>query len=423
MKRDDYMAIDKNKTKKLIQDIEDLFFTLSKPLPDEAKNFIKEKVMDPIFEEVSKLIGESRPPVIFLVGRSGHGKSSLLNALANRKVAEVGDVKPTTAQAVAYEINFPDRYATWTVVDTRGIFETTKPDGALGDDTVEILKQDIVKYKPDIILHVVAASELRNLSNDLKVFKELVKQVKKERDIEVPTIVAINKVDTLGNPRAWPPEESAEKSHLIKEALEYMTQDILKIEDMEKIDLNNSIKGYKTFEDQYKGVVPVCSLEGDFWNIESLSDLIGAHLPDEAIIDFYQAQERKSQLKGLSTSIINKFATISGTIGASPVPIADILILTPLQLLMISIIGGLSCREFTKETAYEYLTAAGINIGAAFGLRTVAHQLMKLIPVAGWAGSGAIAASGTYAIGKSAEAYFFLGEIKKPETIKNKKEK
>lgn len=412
------MAIDKNKTKKLIEDIDELFLTVSKPLPKEAQKFIKDKVMDPIFEEVSKLIGESRPPVIFLVGRSGHGKSSLLNALANRKVAEVGDIKPTTAEAVAYEINFEDRYATWTVVDTRGIFETTKPDGALGEDTVEILKRDIVKYKPDIILHVVAASEVRNLSNDLKVFKDLVNKLKKETAMEVPAIVAINKVDTLGNPRNWPPEESAQKTALIKESLDYMTRDILKVKDPEKIDLNNSIRGYKISEDQYKGVVPICSLEGDFWNIETLSDLIGAHLPDEAIIDFYQAQERKSQLKGLSTSIINKFSTISGTIGASPVPIADILILTPLQLLMITIIGGLSCREFTKETAYEYLTAAGINIGAAFGLRTVAHQFMKLIPIAGWAGSGAIAASGTYAIGKSAEAYFFLGEIKKPEIKK-----
>lgn len=412
------MAIDKNKTKKLLDDIDELFETVSKPLPKEAQSFIKDRVMGPIFEEVSKLIGESRPPVIFLVGRSGHGKSSLLNALANRKVAEVGDIKPTTAQALSYEINFEDRYATWTVVDTRGIFETTKPDGALEEDTVKVLKEDIIKYKPDIILHVVAASEARNLSNDLKVFKDLVNSLKKEKEVDVPIIVALNKVDTLGNPRNWPPEESAQKSGLIKEALDYMAKDVLEVTELQKVDLNNAIKGYRIFEDEYKGVIPICSLEGDFWNIEALSDLIGSHLPDEALIDFYQAQERKSQLKRLSTSIINKFSTISGTIGASPVPIADILILTPLQLLMIAIIGGLSCREFTKETAYEYLTAAGINIGAAFGLRTVAHQFMKLIPIAGWAGSGAIAASGTYAIGKSAEAYFFLGEIRKPK-IKN----
>ena len=54
------MAIDKNKTKKLVQDIEDLFESVSKPLPKEAKKFIENKVMGPIFDEVSKLITESR---------------------------------------------------------------------------------------------------------------------------------------------------------------------------------------------------------------------------------------------------------------------------------------------------------------------------------------------------------------------------
>lgn len=412
------MAIDKNKTNQLIKDIDELFETFTKPLPKEAREFLKEKVMGPVFDEVRKIIKESRPPVIFLIGRSGHGKSSLLNALANRQVAEVGDIKPTTPESIPYEINFNDRYAIWSVIDTRGIFETTKPDGALAEDATEILKKDILKYKPDIILHVISASEIRNLSNDMKVFRDIKSKLKKETEIHVPTIIAMNKVDTLGNPRDWPPEENGKKAALIKEALDYMTMDVLNVNSFQKIDLNIGIKGYEIYNDEYMGIIPVCSLEGDLWNIEALSEFVGNQLPDEALIDFYQAQERKDQLKKLSTSIIKRFATIAGTIGASPVPISDILVLTPMQLLMIAIIGGLSCREFNKETAYEFLAAAGINIGAAFGFRTAAHQLIKLIPIAGWIGSGAIAASGTYAIGKSAEAYFFSGEMRKPEEYK-----
>src|SRR5699024_1357636 len=393
------MAIDKDKTRELIDDIDKLFDSISKPLPKETKKFLKKKVMGPVFDEVRKLIEESRPQVLFLMGRSGHGKSSLLNALANSKVAEVGDIKPTTPESVAYEINFKDRYANWSVIDTRGIFETTKPDGALGVDAIEILKKDIIKYKPDIILHVINASEIRNLSNDLKVFNDITTTIRKETGVKVPTIIALNKVDTLGNPRDWPPEESVEKSGLIKDALDYMVEGVLSIDKFTRIDLNKNIKGYKIYSDYYIQIIPICSLKRDLWNIEVLSDFIGENLSDEALIDFFQAQERREQLKRLSTSIINKFSTIAGTIGASPIPIADILVLTPIQLLMISIIGGLSCREFNKDTANEYLTAAGINLGAAFGLRTVAHQLTKLIPIAGWVGSGAIAASGTYAIG------------------------
>lgn len=412
------MAIDKNKTKQLIDDIDALFEVVSKPLPKEARDFIKDTLMGEVFDEVRKLIEESRPPVLFLVGRSGHGKSSLLNALANRKVAEVGDIKPTTIESIPYEIHFPDRYATWSVIDTRGIFETTKPDGALDEDASQVLEKDIIKYKPDIIIHVINATEARNLSNDLKVLKDIKNKLKKETGVETPTIIVMNKIDTLGNPRDWPPEESGKKAALIKESLDYMTKDVLQSIEFKKIDLNIGIKGYSIYDSEYLGVIPVSSLEDDLWNIDTLSDFIGEQLPDEAIIDYYQAQNRKKQLKRLSTSLINRFSAIAGTIGASPVPIADIVVLTPLQLLMISIIGGLSCREFTKETAYEFLAAAGLNVGVAFGLRTAAHQLLKLIPVAGWAGSGAIAASGTYAIGKSAETYFFSGKIKKPEEFK-----
>ena len=45
--------------------------------------------------------------------------------------------------------------------------------------------------------------------------------------------------------------------------------------------------------------------------------------------------------------------------------------MVPLQLLMISIIGALSGRTATKETAFEYLTAAGIDLGVGYGSMAV----------------------------------------------------
>ncbi|WP_162508005.1 hypothetical protein [Desulfothermus okinawensis] len=87
---------------------------------------------------------------------------------------------------------------------------------------------------------------------------------------------------------------------------------------------------------------------------------------------------------------------------------------------MIAIIGGLSCRSVTEETAIEFLTASGITLGVGVGLRTLFRQLVKLIPVFGSMVSAGIAYTGTYTIGKAAEAYFFEGEIKKPEEFENK---
>jgi uncharacterized protein (DUF697 family) len=45
-------------------------------------------------------------------------------------------------------------------------------------------------------------------------------------------------------------------------------------------------------------------------------------------------------------------------------------------------------------------------VGAGFGFRAVARELLDLIPVAGWAVKGAIAYSGTKAIGEAAVRYF-----------------
>jgi uncharacterized protein (DUF697 family)/predicted GTPase len=417
------MAIDKNKTKELVGQINELFDTVCENLPTGVRDFLKKSVMGPALEEIRKLIDDARPPRLFLIGRCGHGKSSLLNALANKTVADTSDVKPCTYETIPYEITFEDRYATWSVYDTRGIFETTRPQKASSEDPVSKLEADIFKFKPDVIMHVISAPEIRNLSNDLEVFKNLMEKIKCATGTTIPTIVVLNKADTLGNPRDWPPEERPKKAGMIKDGLDYVANDVLHVKAHKNIDANYPIKGYTLSDDTYVGLIPVCCIdkEEDRWNIETLSWFIGEHLPREAILDFFQGQQRRKLLKQVSTSLIKRLSVIASGIGASPIPIADIFILTPLQILMIAIIGGLSCRPFSKETACEYITACGINFGFARGLRTLAQQLVKLIPIPIIAQgvSGAIAGSGTYAIGKAAEAYFFSGEIRKPDDFKD----
>ena len=413
------MAIDKNMAKKVLKDIDDLFEVVAEPLGEDVKNWLKQAVLGPAIQEVKKFIEESRPPVIYLVGRSGHGKSSLVNALANKEVVEVGHVAPTTFESTCYTITFDEAYSTWEIVDSRGLFETTSPDGGPSQDVVEIIKRDLEKYKPDIFLHVISAPEARNLQNDFKVFKEICEQAEDTLGSVPPSVIILNKIDTLGNPRDWPPEKSAEKGGLINDLLKYMIDDVLKIP-AEPIDLNYPIKGYRLNDEKYIGIFPVSSLKNDLWNIETLSDFIGTSLPESAQLNYYQAQRRKEQLRKICRShIINRFAKIAGVIGTSPVPISDIVVLAPLQLLMIAMIGGFSCREFSTETAEEFLTASTTTLVAGVGLREVARQLVKLVPGAGMVISGAIAAAGTYAIGRAAEAYFFSGEIRKPEEFKN----
>jgi uncharacterized protein (DUF697 family) len=57
--------------------------------------------------------------------------------------------------------------------------------------------------------------------------------------------------------------------------------------------------------------------------------------------------------------------------------------------------------ELDRERAAEIL---GV-IGAGFAFRTVARELLDLVPVAGWAVKGTVAYSGTRAIGEAAVRY------------------
>jgi uncharacterized protein (DUF697 family) len=54
----------------------------------------------------------------------------------------------------------------------------------------------------------------------------------------------------------------------------------------------------------------------------------------------------------------------------------------------------------------EWLASLGVNVGAGVALREGARAMIKLLPGIGTSISGAVAASGTWALGMSAMAYF-----------------
>lgn len=415
------VAIDKDRTKNLLGQIDKLFHEVAGRLPGVAVQWLRDQVMGKALAEVRQLVEQSRPPVLYLLGRSGHGKSSLINALANKPVAEVGHVRPTTATSTAHTIDFPEQFAAWEVIDSRGIFESTRPEGASARDAVEHLRKDIADHKPDVILHVVAAREARNLANDLKVLRDVGALLQAGMGFAPPVAVVLTQTDLLDPPREWPIRPQGPKATRIADTLDYMARDVLGVPGSEPLDPAEPAKGCRLQGEQaVKCLVPVAVPPGEpFWNLETLSEAVGAALPREALLQFFQAQRRKELLRKMAVELVWKFAGIGATVGAAPIPVADIFILTPLQLAMIALVGGISCRPVTRETAAEFLTASGVTLGTGFALRTVAQQLVKLVPFAGAGISGAIAGAGTYAIGRSAETYFFSGVLRRPEEFRD----
>jgi uncharacterized protein (DUF697 family)/predicted GTPase len=415
------VAIDKDRTRELLAQIDRLFHEVAGRLPGTAMQWLKDQVMGRAMADVRQLVEQSRPPILYMMGRSGHGKSSLINALANKPVAEVGHVRPTTAVSTPYTIEFPEQYSTWLVIDSRGIFESTRPEGASSRDAVEHLRQDIGHHKPDVILHAVAAREARNLANDLKVLREVGQLLKTTTGVAPPVVVVLTQTDLLDPPREWPLLPQGIKAARVIDTLDYMAHDVLAAPGYDPLDAQDATRGCRLQGDQaVRCLVPVAVPPGEpFWNVETLSEAVGEALPKEALLQFFQAQRRKELLRKMAIDLIWRFSGIAATVGAAPLPVADIFILTPLQLVLIALVGGISCRTVSRETAGEFLTASGVTLGAGFALRTLAQQLVKFVPFAGAGISAAIAGAGTYALGRSAETYFFSGEIRPPDEFKN----
>ena len=108
--------------------------------------------------------------------------------------------------------------------------------------------------------------------------------------------------------------------------------------------------------------------------------------------------------------IIHKNARQNGVIGALPIPGADMPAIAANQGRMVLGIAAAHGEEISLDRARELL---GV-LAAGFGLRALARQIVKLVPVGGWAASGAIGYAGTLAMGQTAIRYFERGK-KKPE--------
>jgi uncharacterized protein (DUF697 family) len=140
-----------------------------------------------------------------------------------------------------------------------------------------------------------------------------------------------------------------------------------------------------------------------------LMSVLAAELPNEAKIEMIRiSRDRHSQLH-VAQMLIKSTTAICAAIGAQPIPLADMPILTSLQVLMVSGIMYISGRERSLRAATEFIAALGAGVGAGMLLREGARAMLKFFP--GWGNivCGMVAGAGTYAIGRAATAYFLEG--------------
>lgn len=417
MRTEDVIEARLKKIKNLYFKVDELLDDLPDNIPEKYRDIIRNAIFgDSELKEIMKGIDHNRPPRLMMFGRTGVGKSSLINAICGRYVAEVSDVEIGTKNVQRCEHRCEGR-TLFEVLDTRGIGESFLNEVKDDNDAEKAVIESMTDFKPDAILFVMRCKARDRINEDIHVLKSLTKKYYKINNIEVPVIAILNQADELEpsqykNPNDFPGRKIDNIEKAINHIKEIFIEEKLRVHDIIAV---SSLIDWGLDEDEIKKMKPserdVLQMEGDFrYNIEKLVTILEKAIDVEAKMGLLMAARLERVVERLSKRIINAFAAASAVVAATPIPLSDIYILTSLQALLLVFIAALSGRDINIKSAKEILLSfAGIGAGGLV-FRTAAQQASKvinvIIPTAGSAVSSAIAFGGTKAVGKAAVDYF-----------------
>ena len=142
---------------------------------------------------------------------------------------------------------------------------------------------------------------------------------------------------------------------------------------------------------------------------QRLMSILPREVPNQARMEMIRISRDREAQHEVAQLLVKSTSAICAAIGAQPIPLADLPILTSLQVMMISGIMYVSGRDRSLRAATQFVGALGANVGAAMLLREGTRAVLKFFPGWGNVVCGLVAGSGTYAIGRAATVFFIDG--------------
>ena len=440
----DRVAVEKRleNMKKLYLRINQLIDEIPESIPSTVRDMIRDRILgDKDLKELMEGIDNHRPPRFLLVGRTGVGKSSLVNAIVGSYLAEISDTDSCTTDIQPYE--YQDQGETLLeILDTRGIAESDRLGGT--ETPEQYLLRHVNEFSPDAALFLLSCTHRDSVGEDAEFLQRVISQYESLNHVKLPVVLVLTHAD--GVPplsRRWEfPEKKVDAIDTIqrnyREVLEKHGLKVKKaiavssyIEWMTEGGEEVTVESINNMTPDEKARLRI-SFDGR-WQIEELRQMLEDVIEDfQAKMGLRMALRLDELVRRLAKRLTHIFAGISGVVALTPIPISDIYILLIIQAALVALIATLSGREMNLDTAKEFITSlAGVG-GLGWLLRVAAQQLTKfanlIFPGSGSAISGGIAASGTETIGHCATAYYIddktmeeVMKIKKQSDEENKK--
>ena len=306
---------------------------------------------------------------IIVAGKTGVGKSSLINYIFGKEVAKVGDGQPVTQEIQEYDLENDNI----TLFDTKGI-EAKDYEKTLDNIKKYLeLKQDSPDENDDIHIAWLCISERGDRVE--------------EADRELLKILSEAGIPVIG---VFTKRESKRESSFVNKVVE-----------------DNLLPEAKAIV-RVRSITEEVEIED---NLVELKPKGAEELLEETYK--YMSEGRKNAIKKAQTAVLkdrieamskeadvltNWYAAGAAAIGATPLPFADSLALAALQTKMVVDINTIYRVDAGTHT-FTDIAAALITITGVAQVGKLAAGLLKVIPVIGWTANAGVAAGITKGIG------------------------
>jgi GTP-binding protein Era len=173
---------------------------------------------------------------VALLGRPNAGKSTLLNRILGQKLAIVSDKPQTTRTRVAGVKNYAEAQVVF--VDTPGVHKPThRMNVRMVDTAIEAMRE------VDVVCLVVDASVKLGTGD-----RHLLTMLK---DVKVPVILALNKVDIVSKPKLLPILDQYSKAHPFAELVPLSAVDGTNVDTLEALFLRYLPEGEPLYPPEY----------------------------------------------------------------------------------------------------------------------------------------------------------------------------